>query len=368
MQIARAGNGAISWVFYLKKNTAPSNESGSNDKHPEFVRNATGNVRVGVSAGPLKKEIPLAPGFLKNMLDSEWKARRGEIRAQVHEQLMAQGQAAAKKLPGSAQFVLDSLTIATASDAELRTAANDDTLSLKYVAHGNAAQTRFKLSGLPDPELSITFDIELEMTVRLDSLTKPPKAAAAVMRLGHTEIEGQNDAGNFAQEVFKSKLRNAKTRANNVLRDFSDEINKALADNWPKAPKDFPLSVFKADISVTPAGTVRFCLRTPGAPACQFNGPPETARSPRVLDTSGDNCGRKQIWLRDAEKRRFVSIAKGQKNVLVEVESREFPWFCGGDMGPETPESAAGPVGTYLLSVSRAATGDQIDWKFLSWR
>ena len=364
VQVERAGNGAISWVFYLKKNSAPA---GGGDAAPDFVRNANGNVRVGVSAGPFKKEFPLPPGLLKSTLDKEWTARRADIRAQVREQLIEQGQAAARKLPGG-RFVLDSLTVAGADDTELRTAAEGATLSLKYVAHGNAAQTRFTLSGLPDPELSITFDIELEVSVGLDSLAKPPQAKTAVMRLGHAEIEGKNVAGNIAQEVFKSKLRDAKTRANNVSRDFGEEVNQALADNWPKPPKDLPVALVKADISVTPAGTVRFCLRAPGAAACPFPGAEEAAHKPRVLDSDIDRCGSSRIWLRDASKRKFVSIPKGKKGVIVEVESREFPWFCGGDVGPEETESAAGPVGTYLLRVSRAPTGDRIDWSFLSWR
>jgi hypothetical protein len=97
-----------------------------------------------------------------------------------------------------------------------------------------------------------------------------------------------------------------------------------------------------------------------GAPACQFPGPREVARQrPRALDDDVDRCGSNLIWLRDSQKRHFIRIAKGQQNVIVEVESREFSWFCGGDSGPESAESAAGPVGTYLLRVSRAATGGQ---------
>ncbi|HEU4387307.1 MAG TPA: hypothetical protein VFV34_05885 [Blastocatellia bacterium] len=90
------------------------------------------------------------------------------------------------------------------------------------------------------------------------------------------------------------------------------------------------------------------------------------AHSPSVLDTDIDRFESAKIWIRDAQRRKFVSVAKGQ-SALVEVESREFPWFCRGDAGPNEPESAAGPVGTYLRRVTRAATGDRIDWKFLSW-
>jgi hypothetical protein len=94
----------------------------------------------------------------------------------------------------------------------------------------------------------------------------------------------------------------------------------------------------------------------------------ETAHQPKVLDADIERCESGRIWLRDAAKRRYVSIAKGKKNVIVEVESREFPWFCGGIQGPEEDESATGPRGTYLISVNRAPTGDRIDWKFMSWR
>ncbi|MGH9902829.1 MAG: hypothetical protein ACRD68_13560, partial [Pyrinomonadaceae bacterium] len=96
VQIERAGNGAISWVFYLKKNSAPGGGA-----VPGFVRNANGDVRVGISAGPLgKKEIPLAPGFLKTALDRVWNSRREEIRAFVRAELIRQGEEAARKLPG----------------------------------------------------------------------------------------------------------------------------------------------------------------------------------------------------------------------------------------------------------------------------
>lgn len=361
VQVERAGNGAIRWVFYRKKNSAP--EGGA--PMPAFVRNATGNLRVAVSAGALKKEFPVTPGLLKKTLDGEWTKRRSDITKLVQAQLNDQGQEAASKL--SAKFHIESLSVATINTTELRTAADKETLSLKYIAHGNTARTRFSISGIIDPEVVITFDIELELSMKLDSLTKPPQTSSAGMRLAHTEIEGANDTGNIAQELFKSKLRDAKTRANNVTSDLSEEVNKALADNFPTAPKNFPVSVVKTDITITPAGTVRICLHTAGAAPCQFAGSQETAHVPRVLDTDVDRCGRSQIWLRDSAKQRFVSIGKG-KNAIVEVESREFPWFCGGDLGPETNESATGPVGTYLLRVSRAATGDRIDWGFLSWR
>jgi hypothetical protein len=363
VQIERAGNGAISWVFYMKKNSAPSSESAT----PDYVRNATGNLRVGVSAGSLKKELPGIPtGLLKTAARNAWLELRDTHRAEIKEEITTQGKAAAGNLPGGS-FVLESLTLAGAEGVELRTAAEGNSLWLKLLAHGNVAQTKFVLSGLPDPVLKLTFDIEVELRIKPESLMKTPKAETAVMRLGHFEIEGANVAGNIAQEVFKSKLRNAKTQANAISKVVLDEINQQLGKFFPTAPKDFPLSVVKADISVTRAGSVMFCLHTPGAPACQFSGPEEVAHSPRVLDDDVDRCGSSLIWLRDSQKRRFIGIGKGKQNVLVEVESREFPWFCGGDSGPESAESAAGPVGTYLLRVSRAATGDRIDWKFLSW-
>jgi len=361
VQIERAGNGAISWVFYRKKNSAPAEDGAVFD----FVRNASGNMRVAVSAGPLKKEFPIPAGFLKTKLDSAFTDWHEDITALVRDQLNQQGQEAARKM--GAKFALESLTVATPRATELRTAAQGKSLSLKYVAHGNNGQTKFSISGLPDAEFSITFDIELDLSVEIDSLAKPPQVSTAVFRVGHAEIEGANPIGNIAQEVFKSTLRNAKARANNATLDFSKEVSKVLADIFPTAPKDFPASVVETDITVTQAGTVRFCLHTSGAAPCQFAGAPETAYMPRVLDTDVDRCGSSQIWLRDAAKLRFVNIAKGSKNVIVEVDSREFPWFCGGDVGPETNESATGPVGTYLLRVSRAPTGDRIDWSFLSW-
>jgi hypothetical protein len=363
VQIERAANGAISWVFYRKKNTSPADESNL----PDFVRNANGNVRVAISAGAFKKEFDnIPPALLKVTLDHEWTNRHLKIRTEVRDELVKQGEDTASKM--GAKFVLESLTIANTGTTELRVAAEGNTVAIKYLAHGNRAQTRFSMSGLPDPEFSLTFDIEVEARIRLDNLTKPPQAAPAVMRLGHAEIEGTNFTGNIAQEVFKTKLQNSKTKANNVTRDITDEVNKALSDNFPAAPFGSPTNVVQADISVTRAGTTKFCLRASGAAPCQFDGPSERSHVPRQLDSSIDRCSHSRIWLRDAAKQKFVSIAKGEQNVIVEVESREFPWFCGGEQGPESDESAAGPVGTYLVRVSRAASGDRIDWGFLSWR
>ena len=198
--------------------------------------------------------------------------------------------------------------------------------------------------------------------VRLD---QPPQTSKAPLRLAHTEVEGSNFFGDAAQEIFRSKLRNVQTSANNVSQDFTKEINDFLKKNWPTGPK-IPSNLVKSELSVTPAGTVRFCLRTPGAPACQF-GSPETAHTPGTLDTSSDGCGEGLMWIRDAETQKFMSIGKG-KNALIEVERRRLDWYCGGNQGPESQEWASGPVGTYFVRVSRNATGGGINWKFLSWR
>ena len=357
VQLERAGNGALNWIFYRRKNSVQPGEP----PVPDFVRNANGNVRVSISTPFGKSNEGLPERGLKTALDRGYTAAENLIEAFVRDELVKHGTAAAKKIGGT--FRLDALRVSTTQDNELRTAAEGKEPSLKYLAHGNTAKIRFILSGI-EAKLSLTFDTEVEVGLRFNPINKPPRAVTAEVRIGHSEIEGSNVFGNLAQEIFKNKLREAKTQANNTVIDFRTEVNKFFEENFP----DIPANVAKLDTSVTSAGTLRFCLRVLGASPCVFIAEPVTAHQPKVLDTDVDRCGSGNIWLRDAAKRRFVSIAKGKKNVIVEVESREFPWFCGGPQGPEEDESATGPLGTYLISVSRAPTGDRIDWKFMSWR
>src|SRR6185295_10912988 len=60
VQIDRAGNGAISWVFYMKKNSVPTGDTAV----PDYVRNATGNLRVGASPAAFAKKVPDIPADL----------------------------------------------------------------------------------------------------------------------------------------------------------------------------------------------------------------------------------------------------------------------------------------------------------------
>jgi hypothetical protein len=147
VQIERAGNGAISWVFYMKKNSVPTDES----TVPDYVRNATGNLRIGVSPASLNKKLQdIPPDLLKKGAHTAWSNLREKRRGEIKEEITKQGNAAAGNLPGGG-FQLESLTLAGADGLELRTAVQGNALWLKLLAHGNAAQTKFTLSGLPDP-------------------------------------------------------------------------------------------------------------------------------------------------------------------------------------------------------------------------
>lgn len=365
VRLERAGNGALNWIFYLSKKNPADNGSES----PDFVRNATGTVIIKVSAGQFgSPEVPQFPeGILKTKFDDFYRAEQSENRALIEDELQKKGEEAAQKF--GATFRRDSLTLAAAGNAtELRTAVAGKTLLVKYLAHGNKAKITFIMPDpLPDPQFEITFDVATEITIPLNSLSNP-KATKAVAILGHAEIEGSNAAGNIVQEVFKSKLQNVKSNANNFTRDILEKVNGFLATDFPKPPAGVPINLLQTNLSLTKAGTVRLCLKTPGADDCKFTGAKETVHQNRVLDASIDRCEAGKIWLRDAEKERFVSIGKGQKNVLVEIDSRAFSWFCGGSAGPEALEKAAGPLGTYLLSVTRDVSGDSIEWKFLAWK
>ncbi len=361
VQLDRAGNGAMSWVFYREKNEATP-VAPDVPPTPPYVHNATGDLRVVLSLPGSHKEFPFDKAFLKTKFDNIWNNRLDMIHDEITKVINDRGQKAAAKF--GASFQLDSQTISDTDRNELRTATNDGTLWVKYVAHHNVVNCRF-LKGPLEPKFVIRFDIQLEMALPQVALDQAPQAPKAPLRLAHTEVEGDNFFGDAAQEIFRSKLQNVKTQANAFSQDFTKDINDALKKDWPTGPP-IPKNLFKSELSVSRAGTVRFCLRAPGAPECDF-GPAEAAHLPKVMDGTGGGCGEGLLWIRDAETQKFTSIAKG-KDALIEVESRRFDWYCGGSQGPESQEWESGPVGTYFARVSRNSTGGGINFKFLAWR
>ena len=360
VQIDRAGNGAISWVFYRQKNEATP-VAPNVPPTPPYVHNATGDLRVILSLPGTHKEFPFDKAFLKTKFDDIWKSRQKDINDKITAVINDKGGNAADKF--GADFHLDSLTVSDTNRNELRTAAKDGTLWIKYVAHHNVVNCRF-LKGPLEPKFVIRFDLQLEMALPQVALDQAPQAPTALLRLAHTEIEGDNFFGDAVQDIFRSKLQGVKTQANAVSQDFTKDINEALKDDWPTGPQ-IPKGI-KSEVSVSRAGTVRFCLRLPGAPQCNF-GPLENTKMPKVLDETGGGCGAGLLWIRDAETQKFISIAKGQHR-FVEVESRRFDWYCGGSQGPETQEWESGPVGTYFARLYRNPTGGGINFKFLAWR
>ncbi|HYW70953.1 MAG TPA: hypothetical protein VE961_07965 [Pyrinomonadaceae bacterium] len=361
VQVDRAGNGAISWVFYRQKSDATP-VAPDVPPTPQYVHNATGDLRVMASLPGINREAPFDKAFLKNKLDDFWKSKQGTIRTQIKDEINSRGSDAAGKF--GASFQQDSLTISDTERNELRTAAKDGTLWVKYVAHHNVVNCRL-LKGALEIKFTISFDIQLEMAFPQVALDQPPQTPKAPMRLAHTEVEGDNFFGDVAQEIFKSKFEEVKTEGNNYSENRAKDINEHLKTDWPTLPQ-LPKNGLKTELSVSPAGTVRFCLRAASAPECDF-GPMETAHTPGVMDTTGGGCDEGLLWIRDAETRKFTSIAKG-KDALIEVESRRFNWYCGGNQGPESQEWESGPVGTYFAQVSRNSNGRGITFKFLAWR
>lgn len=360
VQIDRAGNGAISWVFYRQKNEATP-VAPNVPPTPPYVHNATGDLRVILSLPSTHMEFPFDKAFLKAKFDDIWNSREADIRNQITTVIKEKGGNAADKF--GASFQLDTLTVSDTNRNELRTAAKDGTLWVKYVAHHNVVNCRF-LKGALEPKFVIRFDLQLEMALPQVALNQAPQAPKALLQLAHTEVEGDNFFGDAVQEIFRSKLQGVKTEANDVSQDFTKDINEALKEDWPTGPQ-IPKGI-KSELSVSGAGTVRFCLRSTGAPECNF-GPLENTHMPKVMDETGGGCGAGLLWIRDAETQKFISIAKGQHR-LVEVESRRFDWYCGGSQGPESQEWESGPVGTYFARVRRNPTGRGINFKFLQWR
>jgi len=360
VQLDRAGNGAMSWVFYREKNESTP-LAPELPPTPKYVHNATGDVKVKLSPG-LIPDPKFNPGHLKTQLDNFYNEKTADIRKTIEEELTKRGNEAADKLNG--KFHLDPhWTLSDTNRNELRTAVKDGTLWVKYVAHHNVVNCGLLVGGY-QADFVLRFDLQLEFALPRLTIDKIPQTPKAPARLAHIEIEGTTPHGDIAQEVFKSKLEDVKWQARSVNLDFTDEINDALKGIWAGIPS-IPKDLFKTETSISKAGTIRLCLRAANAPECNF-GPEEAVHVPKVLDSTGGGCGEGLLWLRDAETQRFTSIAKG-KSALIEVDSRRFNWYCGGSQGPEAQEWESGPVGTYFAHVSRNSERG-ITFKFLSWR
>ena len=116
VQIERAGNGAISWVFF-RDNVIATDRTG------RFIRNVAGSVSVRTPMGSAN----FAGSALRNAFDNGWLANAAMVRAAIFEELASE--------PSLRNLVLSLAQIP--NSAEFRIAENGSEVRLKYIAHEN---------------------------------------------------------------------------------------------------------------------------------------------------------------------------------------------------------------------------------------
>jgi len=264
-----------------------------------------------------------------------------------------------KSLKGDKRYTISTLTLAHASQAELRVGDNSDNVLVKYVVHKNSAAV--SKSGV---NFTATFDIELVLFLPR-SQTLPVQANRATAFVHHFELHGASAGDDFLAAFAKSRIHAVETNSNSFSRDVKDRVNTALKDASSQipAPNGTPLALDAQ------AGTLTGCVKLQPSDACQFaiGRPPVISR--KTLDTSHDQCGAAKIWIWDYQRGRFLPVNKGE-SAEIEVDNQRFEWFCGGSSqpDPQNDEWATGPEGTYFVHVKRDSSGSQIDWTFQSWK
>lgn len=356
VQVERAGNGAIHWVFYRsatmihpsltfgKPSTADDASLG------DFLHNVPGNILVGRGG---TSTVTTSPGLLKTILDGAWDSLmpliQTKIRAGIHDK----------------RVKLGSITLASsANNSEIRIAEDPTTVIVKYVVHGNKVTGSVAVKGIkPDPNFKATVDAELVLLFPRSQQVASLAVSSALAFAHHVEIAGDDPGSAFQLAFGKSRVRAYETQFGNSMSDITAEVNKAIGGI--PLPTGFPLVAIDAD----EAGNVLLCMKKAAREQCTFPAAKALADARQPIGNSKDQCGAGKIWMWDVEKGHFLSIARGTKGTVVELDNRRFEWFCGGGPQPDTAndEWASGDPGTFAVRVSRAAEGSEIRWEFLSW-
>lgn len=362
VQVERAGNGAIHWVFYRSPSMLHPGRGlfigpAENDaSFGDFIHNIPGDVTVALAGG--KKSFP-NPGVLKQQIDTTWDGLRDTIKAKVEEK------AADPKVK------LNSVTPASSATSDLRVAKTARGVTLKYVVHGNRATGTYiqKDPGV-DVNFVATFDVEVALPIAGSQNLSKLAVANARAFAHHVEIAGDSPGDALLVGFAKSRVRAVETRLDAVSSDITKEVNGALAGILALLKAVIPADFTLASVDIDEAGTLLVCAKSSPSQTCSFPAAVARRDSRSVLGHSTDQCGAGKIWLWDAERGRFVGIAKGSKDVVVELGNRRFEWFCGGDAQADenNDEWASGDPGTFAVRASRGASGREITWEFLSWK
>jgi len=357
VQVERAGNGAIHWIFYrsatmIHPSTVFGKPSAADDASlGDFLHNVPGNIVLGRGG---TSNVTTSPGLLKSILDGAWDSLRplvqSKIRAGIHDK----------------RVTLGPITLApAANNSELRIAEDPATVIVKYVVHGNTASGSVKVKGVkPDPNFKATVDAELVLLFPRSQQVASLAVSSALAFAHHIEIAG-DDPGSAIQLAFgKSRVRAFETQFGNSMSDITKEVNVALKGGLP-FPAAFPLVFIDAD----EAGNVLLCMKKAAQEQCTFPVARALVDTRQPIGNSKDQCSAGKIWMWDVEKGRFLAIARGSKGTVVELDNRRFEWFCGGGPQPDAAndEWASGDPGTFAVRVSREAEGSEIRWEFLSW-
>lgn len=363
VEIERAGNGAIQWVFF-RDPTSHSADTGA------FIHDARGIVRIAGLTSADELPASLEPDLGKQLVSS-FDAVRSDVEAKIEADLMAH---AGGLFPGAKIKKID-LTLPGAANLELRTVVDRATLRIKLVAHDVTAVIDGTVSGMSG-SFKVTLDLDVIWTLPRSGKASALKVQSTDVFAHHVDLAGNDTGSGLAITVFKPMIREignsfaghsldgSLSKAN--LKTLADLVDKPLAALTDKAPAT-AIGAFDLD----PAGEIKACVKlTATAPACKFRPDPGPVTARAALDSSIDRCGERTLWLWDVENGQFVRIAQGSSNVRVEIENSRFEWYCGSDASPDVrnQEWAAGPLATRTVSVTRERGGRRIDWQFLSWK
>lgn len=310
----------------------------------DYLALLPGDVQIEVPS--LNLNLP-EPGFFKQQFDQFWSDPKQQ--AQIKQQIL-------KNLPTLQHITIQNIFLADAGRAELRVVSSGDEVRLKYVVHGNVSP----LDAFGE-SLVVTFDIEVALALPFRQKS-PIQASHASGFAHHFDIKGGVATADFAMAFFKSYIHEGEAAGDATAQDVKGLVNQSLARIAAPIPPGTPVLLSESN------GTTQMCVQMKPADVCKF---PAVATpvvpSRQKLDTSHDQCGESAVWIWDYQLGRFVRLATGQR-ALIPVEQR-FEWFCGGDTAPDGGhnEWTVGPIETYLVSVSRQASG-QLDWTFLSWK
>ena len=352
VQVERAGNGAIKWVFYRQLAT-PTEDSG------RFFHNLPGTMVVAAILAN-GGTFPLNDN-LKTRLDPVWTAKRPLVKSKVEG-----------ALPASDTLQVDSITVANTGTTELRLREERRGLVLKYVAHENRVDAQVKVGAIWC-KVSITFDIDL--LIELPRTTTAEKGLVATRALGiprHLDYELEDQNARTWQTILNPQLRAKMSTIAASRFDLTQEVNDALKALFDTFKGSIPAADKVLTMDIEKDGRFTFCAAPDARTRCNFVPAQDPVRIPprTVLDSDDDDCSQGMIWIWDAELAKYVSVAKGKSGVEVELDSRRFDWYCGDATEPNTlnDEKATGPTGTFAVRVKRDASGRTLHWQFLSWK